>query len=159
MISTINAVQSASTLVLATGIALVDLRTHRIPNALVLPAVAIGTLENTLAFGPSGAMMAISGILAGIATLLPFYLAGGMGAGDVKAVGAIGAFLGPQATLRAVAFTLLFGGLIAVVILIRSRFRNTAGSKGDFQQQPGHRQAFAYGTAIAGGAIAALLTG
>ncbi|MGH8567660.1 MAG: hypothetical protein ACREXU_06495, partial [Gammaproteobacteria bacterium] len=44
-----------------------------------------------------------------------------MGAGDVKLMAAMGAFLGPSATLLTAAFTLIVGGVMAVAILLRHR--------------------------------------
>jgi len=49
---------------------------------------------------------------------LPFYLKKGMGAGDVKLMAAVGSFLGATLTLLAVAYTLIFGGLFAVILVL-----------------------------------------
>jgi prepilin peptidase CpaA len=53
-----------------------------------------------------------------MALFLPFYLARGMGAGDVKLMGAAGAFLGPQDALQATILSLIAGGTIAIIILL-----------------------------------------
>jgi prepilin peptidase CpaA len=52
--------------------------------------------------------------------LIFFYIAGGMGAGDVKLMGAVGSFLGPLGSFRAFLCTALVGGLYALVVIIRT---------------------------------------
>jgi hypothetical protein len=57
------------------------------------------------------------GLAAGMALLMPFYLLKGMGAGDVKLMGVVGAFLGPTRVLHAFLWTGLSGGLYALILL------------------------------------------
>jgi len=52
--------------------------------------------------------------------LMIFYLMGGMGAGDVKLLGVVGAFLGPKAVFYAFLGTSVIGGLCAIFILAKS---------------------------------------
>lgn len=86
-----------------------DMLTHRIPNALTGLAACAGLMLQTIQSGMPGALISLAGIAVGIGFMLPFYLLRGMGAGDVKLMGAIGAFLGPKAVLLAAAATLLVG--------------------------------------------------
>ena len=51
--------------------------------------------------------------------LLPFYMLGGMGAGDVKLLAASGSILGPEEVLVAFLYSALIGGLYAIVVLYR----------------------------------------
>ena len=53
----------------------------------------------------------------GIALLILFHLLGGMGGGDVKLMGAVGAFLGPKGVLIAFLATALIGGIYALILL------------------------------------------
>ena len=53
----------------------------------------------------------------GLVILLPFYLARGMGAGDVKLMAAVGTFLGPAHTLLAASLSLIVGGVLAVLVI------------------------------------------
>jgi prepilin peptidase CpaA len=48
---------------------------------------------------------------------MTFYLLGGMGAGDVKLMGAVGGFLGPKGVFAAFLGTSLIGGVYAIVLL------------------------------------------
>ena len=93
-----------------------DLRSHRIPNALTFSTLGLGLLVQTLAFGGDGLLQATLGLLTGLAILMPMYLLGGMGAGDVKLMGALGVFLGPWSIFMAAMFTLIAGGLMGLIV-------------------------------------------
>jgi prepilin peptidase CpaA len=96
---------------------IVDLRKARIPNLLTVPAALFGLGLNLAAAGGSGVVHSGAGLLTGLAVFLPFYLAGGFGGGDVKAMAAVGAFLGPKGALLAAAFTLVAGAVGALLVL------------------------------------------
>ncbi|MDQ5908041.1 MAG: prepilin peptidase CpaA [Pseudomonadota bacterium] len=104
-----------ATLLVAT---LIDLKLHRIPNILSLGLVATGLFFQIYAKGFYGLWTGTSGVLVGLIGFLPFYLGGGMGAGDVKLMAAVGTFLGPMNTLLAACLTLITGGVMALMILI-----------------------------------------
>src|SRR5215472_16329794 len=98
-----------------TGAAVADLRCHRIPNTITVQAALLGVAVSLLASGSMGAVQSVAGLVVGLATFLPFYLLRGFGAGDVKAMAAVGAFLGPKGVLLAAAFTLILGAAGAVL--------------------------------------------
>ncbi len=62
-------------------------------------------------------VFSLEGLGLGIATLIIFYLLGGMGAGDVKLMGAIGGLLGPKGVFVAFLFTALTGGIYTLFFL------------------------------------------
>jgi prepilin peptidase CpaA len=95
-----------------------DLRDHRIPNMIALSAALVGVCAHLYLAGLDGAGFALGGLAVGMGLLLPFYALGGMGAGDVKLMAGIGAFLGPQQTLLAVGLTLVFGAVGALGLLL-----------------------------------------
>lgn len=100
-----------------------DVRSRRIPNCLVLPGTVLGLLLNTLPLpdlAPAGLLMALAGMMLGLALLLPMYALKALGAGDVKLMAMVGAFLGPRPVLLAVLFTLLSGGVLALAAAIYS---------------------------------------
>lgn len=108
-----------------------DAKAHRIPNWLVLLGIVIGFLANGLlpsglgfnnVYVPGGLgwMAALQGFGLGLVVLLPMYFLRAMGAGDVKLMGMVGMFLGPVHIQGAVLFTLVAGGLIALVLALRS---------------------------------------
>lgn len=108
-----------------------DLRQRRIPNLLVLCGMLGGLAINGLAplggglfsfwWGGLGWAQAAFGLLAGLGLFMPLYLMRAVGAGDVKLLAMVGAWLGPQALLGAALMTLLAGGAMALVVMFGSR--------------------------------------
>ena len=71
-----------------------DVRTLKVHNLLTLPLLACGLIYHWMSGGLDGLTMAFAGAAWGFALLLVPYMLGGMGAGDVKLIAAIGAWLG-----------------------------------------------------------------
>jgi prepilin peptidase CpaA len=94
-----------------------DLRFQKIPNWLTFAAAIGGIAFNSAANGLHGFLLSIAGLVLGIAILVLFYFRGGMGGGDVKLMGAIGALLGPKGVFVAFLATALIGGMYAVMLL------------------------------------------
>ena len=98
------------------GIAVLnDLQNRRIPNQLVVFGLLLGLTGQTWLAEGGGLTIAASGALVGLVCLLPFYISGGLGAGDVKLMAMCGAFLGPLHAVIASVASLLVGGIIGVV--------------------------------------------
>ena len=74
---------------------------RRIPNLLSGVGIVAGVVLNTLYFGADGLLASGAGFAAALALLLFPFAMGGIGGGDVKMMGAIGALLGPRAGLAA----------------------------------------------------------
>jgi prepilin peptidase CpaA len=110
--------------------AVIDWRTYRIPNCLTVGGMALGLLGNTAADGlMSGLLPALAGLALGIAVLLPLYALRLMGAGDVKLMAAVGAFVGVPEILYAVLFTFIAGGIAALAFAAyRGALRRMAGN-------------------------------
>lgn len=101
--------------------ALIDVKSNRIPNWLVFAGAVFGIAYNGFfpVFGrESGWLLAIGGLGVGLGMLLPFYMLRAMGAGDVKLMAMVGAFLGPWHTFLAVLATFLAGGVLAIAFLL-----------------------------------------
>lgn len=108
----------------------IDLRCSKIPNWCngTLLVVALG--YHGWVFGLPGLGTAVLGFLVGLALLLIPYLMGGMGGGDVKALAALGALLGPVTILHVFVYIALFGGLFSILHYLFSRnfLENAAGA-------------------------------
>lgn len=100
-----------------------DLLTRRIPNWLTFPAILLGVIAQSWVSGGAGALDAVLGTALGFALFFPIYLAGQMGAGDVKLQMAVGAWLGWRLNLQVAAGAVLVGGLFALCeVIFRGRF-------------------------------------
>lgn len=137
--------------------AVIDLHQRRIPNPLVAAAAAVGVLLNGWHAGLGGVLFSIAGLLIALAALLPLYMTGGFGAGDVKAMAAVGAFLGPRGALFAVVCTLLVGAAVAVAVALARRLRPARGTRTTLADMA--RLRFPYAIAIACGTAASLARG
>jgi prepilin peptidase CpaA len=103
-----------------------DYREHRVPNWLNAGIAATGLIAQTAWAGWTGLHNALTGMLVAFAMLVLFWAIKGMGAGDVKFMTAIGAWLGPNLTANAVIVGGLLGGVLAVgAILYRRRWHET----------------------------------
>jgi prepilin peptidase CpaA len=105
-------------LLLSLGMAGCDLKTRRIPNYLTLGG-ALGGLGFQIGFlGLPGLLDGLAGLGLGFGLLLGPYLLGGMGAGDVKASAALGAWLGLRRAFSLFVYMGICGGLIILVLLL-----------------------------------------
>ena len=103
--------------------AVIDYRSFRIPNWLTVGGVLAGLASGAFdAPQPlDGLLGASTGIAVGFAVMLPFYALRVMGAGDVKLMAAVGAFLGFPGIVYAVLFTFITGGIAALAFAIVHR--------------------------------------
>jgi prepilin peptidase CpaA len=123
---------------------IMDLRSRRIPNWLVLPFLTMGIVISPWrsdwygvrrgawlpkywasfwqdgwsgcghGFGWHGLAQSLAGAGVGFLLFGILYWKFGMGAGDVKLAAALGAWIGPQQLLYALFFTSLAGGILAL---------------------------------------------
>jgi prepilin peptidase CpaA len=112
------AVAQIVSLVLATVACACDLRTRRIPQVLTLGGAVAGFAFHTVNGGWGAGVASATGWAVGIAIFfLPFAL-GGLGAGDVKLLGAIGAWLGPMNALWVGLYAGAAGGILAIFVAL-----------------------------------------
>jgi prepilin peptidase CpaA len=93
-----------------------DLRTRRIPQVITLGGAVAGVLFHLGSGGWSGAGWSVAGWALGIAVFLAPFSLGGLGAGDVKLLGALGAWLGPGDVLWLALYAGVAGGVLAVAV-------------------------------------------
>lgn len=108
-----------------------DLRTHKVPNVVIYPAILAG-FGWWLVVGLLG-LSADQGVLAPLADsvigfgagFIPFailFAMGGLGGGDVKTMGAVGAISAQwQCVLSTTVYAFVIGALMAVFVMIRKR--------------------------------------
>ena len=117
MTSVPDSVKIGITVLLLVGAA-IDLRTHRIPNALTYGGAVVGLIVNVWLGRETGLIASTTGWLAGVLLLaIPFVLRG-IGGGDVKLLAAVGAWGGPLYALHALFFGALAGAVVAIGFLI-----------------------------------------
>ena len=111
--------------------AIIDFRTQKIPNMIIFPTVIIALLYHFLTHGINGLAFSFLGLITGIVLLIIPYMLGGMGAGDAKLMGAVGAVLGGKGVFVAFLLTALVGGMYAFIIILL----NEKQFKGFFKKQ------------------------
>lgn len=106
-----------------------DLRTRRVPNTLTVATAAVGLLYHLVVGGGHGVLLGLGGLLVGFALFFPLFALGGLGAGDVKLVAALGAWLGPAGALWMVLYAAVAGGVMALAVaLARGYLRSAVGN-------------------------------
>jgi len=94
----------------------IDLRYRRIPNWLTVGAAVIGIAYHTAIGGWAGIETAAAGWAVGLAIFFVPFALGGLGAGDVKLVAALGAWLGPAEVVWLGLYAGVIGGALAFVV-------------------------------------------
>ncbi len=125
----IEVAYAACSLLCATVGAVYDVTKRRIPNAFTFPAIIFGVLLHDALGGWRQLGSAVAaGLLCGLVFLL-FYLAGGMGGGDVKLITAVGCSAGLSLVGPLLIWTSLAGGVMAVgLALYHRRLKETLGN-------------------------------
>jgi prepilin peptidase CpaA len=156
-------------LALAVGVgtgAFIDLRTRRVPNAVTVPLAVVGLAAAAAGFTGLSMRAAFIGLVLGLLFMLPGYVFGATGAGDVKLLAAAGAWLGPSHIGAAFLYTAIVGGVLAIIVARRRRrlaltlegtgklITTRAANVGEIEH-PTANNRFAYAPAIAAGCIIA----
>lgn len=107
-------------LALLTIAAKFDITSRRIPNQLVLAGLIASFVLQINLNGFDGFKAWGLGLLVGFGAFLPLYLLRAMGAGDVKLMAMVGAFIGPLLAIGTVITTLVVGGILAIAMAMYS---------------------------------------
>lgn len=119
-------IQISMVFVIAFTAAVSDYRSFKIPNRLTFTAMAIGLAWHVFSPYGHGLTTAMAGIGIGFLSLMPFFLMGGMGGGDVKLMMAIGAVLGAPLTFIIFLASSIVTGFYAIYLMItRCSIANT----------------------------------
>ena len=149
-----------------------DVKSRRIPNLITIPAFFFGLLLHLYLGGWKQMLTSLAaGLICGVIFLV-FYIAGGMGAGDVKLITAVGAIAGLSHIAYILVLTAITGGIMAVILaLARGKLKQTLMNVGEIASH--HKQAglqphpdlnlknvqtlrLPYALAIAGGSVLTL---
>ncbi len=95
-----------------------DWRTRRIPNWLTVSGAVVGLAANAVLRGWHGAVISLEGAGLALGLLLPLVLLRGLGAGDWKLMGAMGAVMGWQAMLSVLFVAVLISAVTAVFQMV-----------------------------------------
>lgn len=106
--------------------AYIDGKCLKVPNLITFPMIIAGWIYSSIAYGMAGEgwyvglWWSLAGTAVGLMTLLPAYAIGGMGAGDVKMMAAIGAWVHVTITLYAFCIGTIVGAILAVAMILMS---------------------------------------
>jgi len=95
-----------------------DVTTRRIPNQLTLAGLAAAFVLRA-PLGWDASARGLEGFAVALAVALLFYALGAVGGGDAKLLAASGAFLGLDALPGALAYIVLLGAALALVMMAR----------------------------------------
>ncbi|MGB9885409.1 MAG: prepilin peptidase [Moorellales bacterium] len=98
-----------------------DVSRRLIYNRVLVPCAAFGVAYGWIRYGGEGLAQSLAGAALGFLLLLLPFLLGGLGAGDVKMLAAVGALEGPEFAFRAFVVSALVGGVWALADLVRRR--------------------------------------
>ncbi|WP_053361540.1 prepilin peptidase [Bacillus sp. FJAT-27251] len=151
-----------------------DVKKRKILNIVTIPSTLIGITYYSITLGLSGFLFSGQGFLVGLSLLLIPYLLGGMGAGDIKLMAAIGALMGTTFVFYSFLYTALIGGVIAILLLFKQKgfsnsvrslffhiffYKSSIGSLLHLGKVERPRISFPYGVAIVLGTFCTLIWG
>ncbi|HUD22570.1 MAG TPA: prepilin peptidase [Acidobacteriaceae bacterium] len=117
-----------------------DVKSRRVPNLVTFPSFLLGLGLHLVLGGWKPMLLAMAaGIICGLVFLV-FYLAGGMGAGDVKLITAVGCIAGMSHIVYILSLTAIAGGVMALgLALIRGRLQETFLNVGELMTHHRHK--------------------
>ena len=115
-----NSITIPATVVLIASVVatVTDVRSFRIHNLLTLPLLISGLIYHGIVNGTTGLAGSFLGVLLGFGMLVFFFVLGGVGAGDVKFLAGIGAWLGMPNTFYVFLASSLAAGVYALILMV-----------------------------------------
>src|SRR5262249_50793839 len=98
-----------------------DIRSRKVPNRLTYFAVIAALTTRTFMLGWPGLREGLIGAFAGGGVFFFLYLLGGMGAGDVKLMGAVSAWAGGAQIVNLLTASAFAGGAMGIVLMFYRR--------------------------------------
>jgi prepilin peptidase CpaA len=119
-------IRMLAVLVVAAVAAVFDVRARRIPNVLTFGSAGIALVFAAATEGTTSLGLSIGGWLVGATLFFPFFALGGMGAGDVKLLAALGAWFGAADAIWLAIFTAMAGGVAGGLVALRHGYLRQA---------------------------------
>ncbi|GGH77579.1 prepilin peptidase CpaA [Pullulanibacillus pueri] len=98
-----------------------DVKYKKLPNLLTFGGMAIALVIHLIFDHLEGFLASSLGLLVGGGVMLILYFFRAVGAGDVKLFAAIGAFTGIQLALYSMMYSIIYAGIIGLIILLCTR--------------------------------------
>ena len=138
-----------------------DWRWLRIPNVVTYPAMLVGLVLGAFEGLPGapfggGFLDHLVALVVAFAFSYPFYVAGGLKAGDAKLLMAIGALRGTPFLLYAAVYGALIGGVLAIGFIAVRRLRQPADGAAPNTMASVMKTSMPYGIALGLGGLLAL---
>lgn len=95
-----------------------DMRSYRISNLCILLGIIAGMLMTFVSYSYAGAAAAAARMAVVFIVFYPFYIIGGLGAGDVKLLMVLGCFLQRERLISCLLMAMLIAGAAAVVKML-----------------------------------------
>lgn len=100
-----------------------DLIYRKIYNFVTFPAIILGIIINIIYYGIYGLKQSVIGVIVGTFFLFVFFLLGGIGAGDIKFLAAVGSLKGWEFVIIGGLYGAVVGGIIGIImLLVKKRF-------------------------------------
>lgn len=100
--------------------AIIDIRVFKVHNYVTVPLAVSGLLFHLVNTGAGGLAYSLGGLLIGFFSLIVFYALGGIGAGDVKLMAGIGAWLGAWLTLNVLMIAGIASGVYSAFLIAKT---------------------------------------
>lgn len=114
----VPAVPAIIVVVAACVAACTDAWSFTVPNILTLPLLMSGILYHSVMDGRLGFQTSLAGALLAFAVLILPYASGGMGAGDVKLMAGVGAWVGVPTIIYVLLSSCIAAGIYALVLML-----------------------------------------
>lgn len=98
-----------------------DLDRRRIPNGLILAGLGMGFICRTVSDGLVGILLFLGGVLLPVLVFGPLYYFRMIGAGDIKLMSVVGAFMGPAGCFSCMLWSVLAGGVLSFGLVLWHR--------------------------------------
>lgn len=148
-----------------------DLTERKIYNSVILSGIVAASVINIIQLNLiAGTLFTYTGLFIGILLLIIPFILGGLGAGDVKMLGMIGAFTGYAMVVQIMLASAVVGGIYALIVMLAGRklmsrmwriiqglYLFAATKKtvycSNIQDQDAEKNAIPYGVALSAGVI------